>query len=115
MTRAPIPDWVPDFNSDEDFQRWKDECERLAAEAAGDETMSETPICPVHSTPMRAGKGGAFFCPKKKADGTWCDQRIAAPKAEGGAAPAVTIAAPASTGEPLAAAALWTEARSRRA
>ena len=38
-----------------------------------------TPMCPVHNSPMKAGKGGAFFCPRKVGD-AWCDQRAAAPE-----------------------------------
>lgn len=56
--------------------------------------MSNVPVCPVHGSPMRQGKGGSFFCPKKNGD-DWCDQRVAAAKPAPAAAPA---SAPASGG-----------------
>ena len=55
-----------------------------------------TPTCSIHGTPMRAGKGGGFFCPKKNADGQFCDQRAAAPKPAAASAPA----APATSAAP---------------
>jgi hypothetical protein len=42
--------------------------------------MAEVPICPIHNVPMRPGQHGGFFCARKNADGTWCTQRVAAPK-----------------------------------
>jgi len=36
------------------------------------------PLCPLHQTPMNAGKKGGFYCPKKMPDGSYCQQRMAA-------------------------------------
>jgi hypothetical protein len=34
------------------------------------------PLCPVHHTPMKPSrKPGSFFCPKRDADGEYCDQK----------------------------------------
>jgi hypothetical protein len=38
------------------------------------------PICPIHNTPTREGRGGSHYCPKKNADGTWCSYKVPAPK-----------------------------------
>ena len=35
------------------------------------------PMCPVHNSPMKSGRGGGFFCPKKNGD-QWCDQKVSA-------------------------------------
>ena len=34
------------------------------------------PLCPVHRAEMRAGNKGGYYCSRKNADGTWCDERI---------------------------------------
>lgn len=39
-----------------------------------------TPICPVHQSPMNVGQKGGFYCPKKTSDGSYCKERVAAPK-----------------------------------
>jgi len=62
------------------------------------------PNCPVHKEPMRSGKSGAFFCPKKMPDGSWCAQKIAPPKEPETAAAALATAG--SSDAALAAAAL---------
>lgn len=55
------------------------------------------PNCPVHGSAMRAGKApGSFFCPRKNSDGSWCDQKIAAPK-NNAASPAPAATNGAST------------------
>lgn len=36
------------------------------------------PICPTHGTPMREGRGGGFFCPKKT-NGEWCKAKAPTP------------------------------------
>lgn len=69
------------------------------------------PICPNHPQgpkPMQAGKGGAWFCPNKMADQSWCKHRVQGAPAQVAAAQPVPAAhLPASTGgEALAAAAL---------
>jgi hypothetical protein len=34
------------------------------------------PLCPVHHTPMKPSrKPGTFYCPKRDADGEYCDQK----------------------------------------
>jgi hypothetical protein len=34
------------------------------------------PLCPVHNKPMKPSrKPGSFFCPKRDADGEYCDQK----------------------------------------
>lgn len=33
------------------------------------------PVCPVHQRPMRAGRGGGFFCATKMPDGSWCPNK----------------------------------------
>ena len=43
------------------------------------------PICPVHHSPMKQGKGGGFFCPRKVGD-QWCDQKVSAAVAQAPAA-----------------------------
>ena len=35
------------------------------------------PLCSVHRSEMRAGNKGGFYCSRKNADGTWCDERVA--------------------------------------
>lgn len=30
------------------------------------------PNCPIHNAPMKQGRNGGFFCPKKMPDGSWC-------------------------------------------
>lgn len=37
----------------------------------------DTPICPIHNKPMRAGNKGSFFCATKLDDGTWCKAKPA--------------------------------------
>ena len=64
--------------------------------------MTTPPVCSIHHEPMRSGKGGAFFCPKKLADGSWCTEKVAAPKGAGG----ITSPTVATTGDVLRAAAL---------
>lgn len=34
-----------------------------------------TPICSVHSKPMRPGAKGGFFCATKLPDGSWCREK----------------------------------------
>lgn len=41
--------------------------------------MTAVPNCPTHQTPMRPGKKGGFYCPRRVGEG-YCDQRIAAEK-----------------------------------
>jgi len=40
-----------------------------------------TPVCSIHKSQMKEGKAGGYFCPRKMEDGSWCTQRVAAPKA----------------------------------
>jgi len=41
--------------------------------------MQYAPICPDHQTPMSPSpKTGGWFCPKKRADGSWCQQKAPA-------------------------------------
>ncbi len=49
------------------------------------------PVCPQHHSEMKLGKGGGYFCPRKMDDGSWCPERVAAPKSVS-AAPANGVA-----------------------
>lgn len=42
-----------------------------------------TPTCPIHQTPMNAGRyPGSFYCPRKNPDGSYCASRVSAPKVQ---------------------------------
>jgi hypothetical protein len=85
-----LPEFVPEFGDEESMQRWRDELARLNPE----ESMSETPLCPVHKTAMRASaKGGGFFCPRKLDDGTYCTQKIKEQPAPANTPPSASVPA----------------------
>lgn len=48
------------------------------------------PTCPVHKSPMKEGKNGGYYCPRKNGD-AWCDQRVSGSKP----APQASYSAPA--------------------
>lgn len=69
-----LPDFVPDFQSEASFQRWRDEFARLNPE----EPM---PVCEIHKgmKPMQqSANGGAYYCPNKMPDGSWCKTKTKA-------------------------------------
>ena len=33
------------------------------------------PTCPIHNSPLKQGRNGGFFCPKKLPDGSWCPSK----------------------------------------
>jgi hypothetical protein len=44
--------------------------------APSEPTKKSAPICPDHSTPMKASrKPGAFFCPRRTDDGDFCPHK----------------------------------------
>lgn len=75
------------------------------------------PICPNHPQgpkPMQAGKGGAWFCPNRMADQSWCKHRVAGVPQGAAAVPVPAAHLSSSTGgggEVLAAAALTAASR----
>ena len=58
------------------------------------------PTCPVHGSPMKMGKFGGYFCPRKMPDGTYCSAKASA---DTSFTPPATPAAPqASKDAPVA-------------
>jgi hypothetical protein len=44
--------------------------------AQAEPTKKAAPLCPVHSTPMKASrKPGSFFCPRRTDDGDYCPEK----------------------------------------
>jgi hypothetical protein len=48
----------------------------VSAPAPASAILSAAPVCPVHSTPMKASrKPGSFFCPRQMDDGSYCPSK----------------------------------------